>query len=167
MVAFDFSPTAGHGFGGPTAMTDRQGHFSFPNVNPNVQGEYHVELKFTRGFQSVRRQVIPGEPIAIRLETGLVIEGRVIDHASGVPLGEVEVYALPSARTAERHWPVWFEAEARTDSDGQFRFSNLPPGQYSINSRGDRVPGGAPTRTAGSGDPVTLAIEPRVVARRP
>ena len=59
-----------------------------PNVNPNVQGEYHVELKFTREFQSVRRQVIPGEPIAIRLETGLVIEGRVIDHASGVPLGE-------------------------------------------------------------------------------
>ena len=117
---------------------------------------------------AARSKSIPGAPIAIRLETGLVIEGRVIDHASGVPLGEVEVYALHRAGTVDRPWPGWFEAEARTDTDGRFQFSNLAPGQYTISSRGGRVPGGdPPTRTAGSGDPVTLAIEPRVVARRP
>lgn len=51
--------------------------------------------------------------------TGM-IEGKVQLSATGDPLPHVSVLLLPLKRTAQ------------TGSDGQFRFSNLPPGKYEL-----------------------------------
>jgi beta-lactamase regulating signal transducer with metallopeptidase domain len=160
-VEFTFSPTAGHGFSGHKAVTGRDGRFSFSNVNPDAPGEYHLELKLTRDFQPVRKKVIPGEPANIQLEQGLVIEGRVIDHETGVALEGAELYAMRKNQgPALWEGPVWFNAEEKTDREGRFRFSNLPPGDYEINSRSGRVQITDRIRQAGSGEPILLPIEP-------
>jgi beta-lactamase regulating signal transducer with metallopeptidase domain len=160
-VEFQFSATAGHGFAGAKAVTDRAGRFSFDQVNPQVRGEYHLVLPLRRDFQPVRQRVIPGEPAEIRLQPGLILEGKVLDHSSGLPLPGAEVFALPAPPTDSRsRWTGWLEPEGPSDAEGRFRFSNLAPGNYQVLTRSGRLITPVRPRTAGNGEPVVLQIEP-------
>jgi hypothetical protein len=163
-VEFHFSPTAGHGFSGAKAVTDRAGSFSFAHVNPDVRGEYHLILPLRRDYQPVRHRVVPGEPVEIQLATGLILEGQVFDHQSRLPIPGAEVYALPSPHDAKARWTTWLDAEGPTDAEGRFRFSNLAPGNYQVLTRSGRITHPIQPRTAG-GEPVILSIEPYAWSR--
>ncbi|MBX3744316.1 MAG: carboxypeptidase regulatory-like domain-containing protein [Verrucomicrobiae bacterium] len=160
-VEFHFSPTAGHGFSGAKSLTDRAGRFTFPAINPDVRGEYHLLLPSRRDVLPVRQRVVPGEPVEIRLETGLVLEGQVLDHPSGLPLEGAEVFALRQPPTTTSSGVInWTDAEAPTDTEGRFRFSNLAPGAYRILCRSGRLVSPDRIAQAGAGETVTLTIEP-------
>lgn len=163
-VEFHFSPTAGHGFSGAKAMTDRAGRFTFAHVNPDVLGDYYLILPLRRDFQPLRHQVVPGEPIEIRLKPGLILEGQVLDHQTRLPIPGAEVFALPSSRESQSRWTTWFDAEGPTDSEGRFRFSNLDPGDHQVLTRSGRITTRNQPRPAG-GDPVILLIEPHAGSR--
>lgn len=159
-VEFHFSPTAGHGFSGAKFVTDRAGRFSIPDVNPDARGEYHLLLPSRRDVLPVRQRVVPGEPIEVRLVAGLVLEGQVLDHDTGLPLEGAEVFALASGPAAGSGWVNWSDAEGPTDAEGRFRFSNLAPGEHQILSRSGNVLSRDRVREAGAGKPVVLSIQP-------
>ncbi len=125
-------PTAGGSWGPPTP-TDEDGRFRFDDLNPELDG-YRAIIDAAKGYQPAEARLRPGgPPVAIRLERGHVIEGRVLDARTGRPIPGV-------AMVARR--PEWiegrrnvFEAEAKTDEQGRFRFSNLPEGSWQLNDR--------------------------------
>jgi Zn-dependent protease with chaperone function len=125
-------PLAPHSWS-PPERTDRDGRFRFNDVNAEV-GEYWADLRMRRDFLPTEARLrTDGEPVAIRLETGRVVEGRVVDAATGWPIPGVEFYAQPAARQPGE--PFVYEAEGKTDGEGRFRFSNLPDRPCRINDR--------------------------------
>ncbi len=60
----------------------------------------------------------------LKLERGKVIEGRVVDKTTGRPVPGLEVRARPASRLLGGYRE--FEADGLSDSNGNFRFSNLP-----------------------------------------
>ena len=62
-----------------------------------------------------------------------------IDKASGLPVPGVEVYARRHPASTIPFVPNIFEAEARTDTEGKARFSNLPSSQVKVGLRGMNV----------------------------
>ena len=95
----------------------------------------------------------------------MVIEGTVIDEATGRPVSGVELYAMnahPSlyedpARNPTAT-PTSFEADARTGRDGRFRFSTLPKLEARVNVRGASLVGAPEAVMPGSGKAVTLRV---------
>ncbi len=118
-----------HGWSGGD-RTDRQGRFRFDDLGVGV-GEYFLYLKPRRDFQPCRVPLpLDGKPVEIRLKRGLVLEGEVVDDATGRPATGLELVAMPAKLTPEsiEH----YQAEALTDQRGRFRFSNLGDQSYKI-----------------------------------
>jgi len=64
---------------------------------------------------------------------GSVIEGIVVDAATGVPLSSVQVSVIPVLpRDALRRTSATPSASVTTDESGNFRFPNLQPGHYRV-----------------------------------
>ena len=68
------------------------------------------------------------------LRRGHVITGRVLDAKTGWPIPGLTIYAY-QAGGDRRNAGDAFEAEAKTDEQGRFRFSNLPKGSWQLNDR--------------------------------
>jgi len=66
----------------------------------------------------------------VRLETGLVIQGRVVD-AAGTPASEAELKAAP-APVARRIYDESPERTARSDGRGRFLIGGLGEGTYEV-----------------------------------
>ena len=93
----------------------------------------------------------------VQLERGQVVEGRVIDVATGWPVPDAEVYAVNGggeAASIRIH-----EAEALTDREGRFRISTLPAGRCDLGVRSANFDGRQPSVAAGNGEPVTLRVK--------
>lgn len=129
---------------GPPLLTDREGRFRFDDLSTEL-GPYLAVLDFRKDYQPAETNLNPGgAPVEIRLEPGHVVEGRILDAATGWPIPGVELYA---------HRPVWregeryaYEAEGLTDELGRFRLSNLPLQAVSLNDRNGlnwQSPGGS------------------------
>lgn len=76
------------------------------------------------------------EQVVIRLYPGVVIEGVVRAHGSGLPIANVELKAFPRSRPLRPHAPNddLGRPITRSDAAGRFRFENVGPGEYSIES---------------------------------
>jgi hypothetical protein len=132
MLQFDH-PTA-KGSWSPPTPTGRDGRFRFDDLSAEFAGIYRVSVESRKAYQPTEATLNPGgAPVEIRVSPGHVIQGRMVDEATGRPISGVEIYAQR---------PVWqagvrvgFEAEAKSDDQGRFRFSNLPDGEWQLNDR--------------------------------
>lgn len=141
-VPVDFSYDSGylgHGYS-PLPLTDENGRLTFEGLNPAAPGpkngshRYTVRLVPTIECQPTARVELrlDGTPTLLQLQKGNVLEGRVLDAATGQPVVGAEVYATPAGTYS---FDRDFKAEARTDQDGRFRFSTLGQAKYSIHVR--------------------------------
>ncbi len=148
---------AGNGGAGGPVMSDAQGLARFEGVNPEA-GRYYGVIDLRRDYQPIRAQLGPAEdPPMVQLERGQVVEGRVIDVATGWPVPDAEVYAVNGggeAASIRIH-----EAEALTDREGRFRISTLPAGRCDLGVRSANFDGRQPSVAAGNGEPVTLRVK--------
>jgi len=149
---------SGNGWGG---ITDAQGRFRIDNVGIGA-GEYAWYFKPRRNFQPYRVPVpLDGKPIEVRLKSGHVLEGTIIDDATDKPVAGVEITAMPAKLTPES---MSCEAESTTDARGRFRFSNLGDQPYKMWLCGPQIvrpdPRDEPTWRPGEKDVVLRVIIP-------
>ncbi len=118
----------GSGFTGSSSLAwgDAQGRFRAEGLEP---GPLHL-LAEAAGYRSRRLRVeIPEErdagPLEIALETGAVVEGRVL--AGGQPVAQAQVSAHPTAQVEVHSGTL-----VQTDGDGRFRLAGLVVGRHSI-----------------------------------
>ncbi len=111
---------------GPPELTDRHGECRFQQLNPEFEGHYVANLEFTK---DCRPATVPlklnGETTVFRAERGKVIEGTLLD-AQGRPLESVQLVARSVDWKPKGELLFRYSPEAKTDSQGRFRFSNLP-----------------------------------------
>ena len=119
---------------GPPVATDGAGRFLFAGLNADADGRYEADMKFHSGYVPLRATLRFGEANVIQLEVGRVLTGRTLDQ-QGNPVPGVEVYAMRADLDLSPGAINSFEAEAVTDADGRFRFSNLPDLTLKINAR--------------------------------
>jgi len=118
----------------PDVWTDKQGRFQFDNINAEV-GKYWANIDSKKDWQPARiRLRTDGRPVKLVVQEGLVVEGTVIDSQTGKPVPGIEVYASPVPFSIS--FPTHYEAEAKTDSEGRYRFSNLPNKKIKLGARG-------------------------------
>ena len=97
-----------------TAKTDKAGRFAFENARPGKQAICVQANRFAPALEEI--VVGPGlKPMTIRLHSGRVVAGHVVDNegqsVAGVQLGV--------ARWRDREVLDW---EAKTDAQGRFRW---------------------------------------------
>lgn len=146
---------AGSSFGTSDSKTDEDGGFEFTGVVPHPQADYTVSIHPRRDF--VPRRVVVAEldkPVRIVTEPGLVVVGRVLDEESGTPIRGAEVWLWRKTDLEQGYWQ--FKAEEPTDEEGNFRFSNLLPGEYDLQVRDQIVK--SPRVVAGQTDPVVWRV---------
>jgi protocatechuate 3,4-dioxygenase beta subunit len=121
----------------------------------------HVLAVVAPGFTPLRVDVTVGaNPVDVgdvRLESGLVIQGRVVD-AGGTPVGEAELKAAPAALLRQ----VYDESgdrTARSDGDGHFLLGGLGEGTYEVTVEAYGFGRAVKLIDAGTRN-ATLALEP-------
>lgn len=142
---------------GPPETTDREGRFQFSGLNAAADGRYEAHLEFNRDYVSANVPLLSGETNEIRLEAGRVLTGRTLNE-KGEPVPGIEVYAMRSDLDLTPGAINTFEAEAATDAEGRFRFSNLPDDRMGIHAR-QLVNERTVTVQAGQSDEITLQGE--------
>ena len=154
------------GLGGPRMSTDARGCFVFEHVNPDIPGEYWLQVEPPSGCQPRRLKVRPArKSLKIWLREATSLRGVVLDDATGYPVPGVRLHA--QCREAERGQHDTVAADGLTDADGQFSFSGLAPTKYNVRTYDGEVV--APNRevqaTGGQEEPVTLRIKLRADSR--
>lgn len=156
----------GHLGSSGAGTTNSEGRFLVNGVNPAVKGTYIIEPDSGSDYIPTRAKVTPGRlDHVVKLQRGTVIEGTVIDDATGRPVSGVELYAMctdPSQHGDPAQNPTanggYFDADARTGRDGRFRFSTLPKLEVRVNVRGAKLVGTAEPVVPGTGKTVTLRV---------
>lgn len=117
----------------PGFVSDHNGRFQVDGLSSTLDG-YEVQLNLNKDYQPKAVPLNPGgPPVKMKLTAGHVLQGRVVDAATGRPIPGVELYAYPTQhRPGETYG---YEAEGKTSTDGSFRFSNLAAQPYQINDR--------------------------------
>ncbi|MCU0724424.1 MAG: carboxypeptidase-like regulatory domain-containing protein [Planctomycetes bacterium] len=105
--------------------TDDEGRFRFARIG----GRYAVVAEDPGSTAGLAPDVVgpadPGrEDLRLVLRPGLALDGRLLD-AAGRPLAGVVASAGPDAGRPPRSY-------ARTDAEGRFRLSRLPPGPWAV-----------------------------------
>jgi hypothetical protein len=133
------------GRGGWRDLTDADGRYEATAIAPGeytlfVEAEGYIATQYGQRDLSesgLTIEVRPGQILTgldVRLRRSGSVSGRILGH-SGDGLSGIEVVAqryvpggvlTPAIGGAARGWA------AQTDESGQFRVSDLPPGQYSI-----------------------------------
>ncbi|MDX9978539.1 MAG: M56 family metallopeptidase [Lentisphaeria bacterium] len=138
-------------FGSSGVETDADGRFALPGVVRHKGSEYTVSIRPRRDF--VPRGVVVADldvPVRIVAEPGLVVSGRILDEENGSPIRGAEVWLWRKTDLGQGYWP--FKSEDPTDEEGNFRFSNLLPGEYELWCGGPNA--GNPRVVAGQAEPV-------------
>ena len=144
-------------YGTRTVTTDAAGRFSFDTL---PEGSYRVWA--TRGDRAARALRVPRlgrgpfADVALALEAGAAVSGRVIDRQTGGGIAAAVTLAADGADEAPRY--------LRTAPDGSFRVDGVPPGRWTASAW---APGwllaGTVDFTAGRGD-VVVELVPGGVA---
>jgi len=115
------------------AATDAKGQFAFEHVNGDLDGKYVLQVKFDRGYQPVKMQIKPKKrALKIKIRKGYTVSGRIIDDKTGWPIPGLRIFAEAVKKDDSGSDVVG--AEADTDKDGRFRFSNMARKQYRLYS---------------------------------
>jgi beta-lactamase regulating signal transducer with metallopeptidase domain len=164
-VEFSFESPAGGTTYSPPMTTDADGYVRIADLNPDPRIRYIIGVPARQRYQAVRS--VPLDlahlPLVLNLRPGLGLSGRLIDSNGGRPVADAEIAALYQGSVESLRWRR-FEAEARTDAEGRFRFSNLVPGEYTFfinawkSGRTIRADGVDRRATAGQAEPVELRI---------
>jgi len=138
-------------------FTDREGWFAFEGFNPDMPGHYELTVTPVRDCQPVHvaRMQTEGEPETYRLVRGLSASGVLLEKGSGYPIPGATVTARAVGRG-----PAGvsnYLAEAPTNEHGEFRFSNLAPGRYSLKFYGGSNPD--VVFRAGQAEPVEARVQ--------
>ena len=140
-------PQAESGWDPPT-LTDREGRFRFDDLSSEI-GHYRAVLDFRKDYQPAGADLNPGgAPVEVRLKSGRVVAGRILDAATGWPIPGVEIYAhLPHWREGERYA---YEAEGRDRrpraGSGSATCRTDPVSLNDRNGLNWQPPGGSPPR---------------------
>lgn len=119
-----FKANNGGSFGRSTFFTDALGKFKLEEVNPKADGEYTLQIKSRKDYRPQRIKLKNfDKPLTIKLEHGSVATGRIIEDKTGWPVPGVKLSAYHGGYDDKEYDRV--EAEAMTDKNGRFRFSNL------------------------------------------
>jgi hypothetical protein len=144
-------PVTTWGFG-TDQQTDSAGLAVVSAVNPEA-GEWSLQIKPTRDYQAVTVPLAVGdEPAVVQLEKGQVLEGRVMDEATGWPVPGIELRARPAQHAQDQ--PREYLPEGPTDFEGRFRFSTLGGGPYRLftHHRGANLSSSSQQQTVSAGD---------------
>jgi beta-lactamase regulating signal transducer with metallopeptidase domain/uncharacterized GH25 family protein len=128
-IPVDFSAhTANGGWGfSPAPLADLNGKLRYEHIVPDI-AEYTVVAQPKRDYQPMRVKIdFDKLPIRMKLEKGLVLEGVVKDEASGKPVSGLIVKAISIKQNPAN---TTVESESPTNAKGEFRFSNLSPGDW-------------------------------------
>jgi protocatechuate 3,4-dioxygenase beta subunit len=133
--------TANRSHEGASQRTDDEGRFRFLHVNAEMPGTYYVHvqpLTKLRGQQAIWK---PGSELAIQLQRGWSLEGRLLEHNTGKVIPGATLYAQPAIYDQNfylgRH-------EVRTDAAGRFHYDTLEPFPYRFYASGVNASQGAP-----------------------
>ena len=152
--SYSFSATPNSGFGGSDQYTDRLGRFKFEHVGPVDSERWFLNVDKNPGFRRLRLPLQFDGEMKISLKAGRIAEGRVVDRETGWPIPGVEVYALPNPHSAERGGHI--DADAKTDSDGRFRFTTMDDGEYRLGVRSGNLPPGREVKVIGDQTPPVI-----------
>jgi len=160
-VSIQNSKTDSWGTGGSRIRTDKDGRFAIENVNPDVPGDYTLNVIVKPGYRPLRMKLKDlRKPLTIQIQEAVGVKGVVIDDATGWPVPDVQVHAYlvddPGRETAWEH----LEAESSTNEKGEFVFSNMGRRKYRLNAMdANPVKPHKPVKVmGGQAEPVTLRI---------
>jgi beta-lactamase regulating signal transducer with metallopeptidase domain len=148
-------PSPGSNIWSGDRQTDRNGQTILAGMPRNGDG-YSLVARPKRDWQFARTDVrTDGEVTVLKLERGHVIEGQVVDKKTGRPVSDIEVRARPVTRSLGGFRE--YVAEAVTDANGNFRFSNLPEETVKLIAWGTSFPA-EPEVEPGQSERVILMI---------
>jgi beta-lactamase regulating signal transducer with metallopeptidase domain len=153
-IELSISTKYSHGFSTAIGVTGANGEFVVEHVDFDQPVTYAIILKPEKDFVEVRHEFSRGEPVEIQLERGLVLEGRVVEDATGNPVPGVEVYG-----TSTQPEVSIVDADARTDEAGRFRFTRLRNQVYSLGTRDGANPVRGIEAAASTNGPVEIRVE--------
>lgn len=146
--------------------SDENGRVTIPEVNTEYSGSYTLRSESQKDYIPAFYEFIAGQsPVKIQLSKGLILEGVAINVETGKPMADAKIYALPNHKkpaSAVSELTVAHQAEAITDAEGRFRFSNLPDKEMTIQSYSAyledlKTP---PVARPGQTEPVILKLKP-------
>jgi len=122
------------------ARSDADGRFEIAHINYDIPGRYVITVPSSRQYVPARLLLEPGQREAvIQMEKGASLDGTVVNGSSGKPIAGFSVQAeviqdpgehalaVPLEAGEPRRIPLGpLQAEALTDAEGRFHFSNLP-----------------------------------------
>ncbi|XHR31299.1 MAG: carboxypeptidase regulatory-like domain-containing protein [Chthoniobacteraceae bacterium] len=163
---FQYESPFQHGFGSNGNVVG-DGRFVISHINFETSGTYRIALLPLAEYVPATIILDRNQPNpTVVLKKGRRLTGTAIDEATGLPLGRMRITAhtekpvSPGAGLDPRYDS--YEAESETDVQGRFRFSNLPPGRFTL--RGDGANPADPNHPtiveSGQENPVLLKLKP-------
>jgi Carboxypeptidase regulatory-like domain len=125
-----------------TTMTDENGSFLFDGLYPSER--YELEAS-PPNHKPVKMNVDAGKlDYLIRFKPGAEIKGKVLNDSTGEPLGGIKVILLPYMQSGKKfnmHYQAaeGYELHDYSDKDGNFKFSGLQEGIWTLTSYSERL----------------------------
>jgi len=122
-----------------TAVTDQNGHYEIPNIEP---GAYTLTTTLP-GFASARPAYAVQVPAHgcgvanIGMFSDGAIEGKVVNQ-DGTPAKGVDVEYLYVNKEIDNPW--FKDRSTKTNDEGEFRFTKVPPGDFLVGVHADSAP---------------------------
>ncbi|MFO0981296.1 MAG: carboxypeptidase-like regulatory domain-containing protein [Planctomycetota bacterium] len=115
---------------------DREGRFRVASLE---RGQYAIVVDAPDYKKYTRESIdVPGtSELAIELSPGAYIDGKLSDMA-GRPVPNISIFLNVDARVDPKLWPRI--RTRKTNAQGYFKFSDLPPGVFSVSLERERNP---------------------------
>ncbi len=121
--------TPNNNYGGGNVITDSEGRFIFESVTPDDLLSYQLRIEPKETYVPTHIDIQPdGTPMKIYLDTGLTATGKVVDYKTEQPVAGVKVVAAPRPYSNSER----VGSTTVTDKNGEFQFTTLDGGEYSI-----------------------------------